>query len=120
MKSYKSYTPSIWYERDDRLFHGVVAGIRDTVHFAGEGVEELEQAFKDSVDEYLAMCAEDGTEPDKPYSGKIALRLAPEIHEMVSEAAVSEAKSVNQWIADTLKEAAERQIESGSTKIRIR
>lgn len=120
MRSYKGYYPSIWYEEDDKSFHGLVEGIRDTVHFEAESAAELEQAFRDSVDEYVEWCRKLGRKPEKPYSGKIALRLAPEIHEMVSEAAVSEAKSINQWIADTLKEAAEKQIESGSTRIRIR
>lgn len=120
MRSYKGYYPSIWYEEDDKAFHGLVEGIRDTIHFEADNATELEQAFRDSVDDYLEWCGKLGRAPEKPYSGKIALRLSPEVHEMVSEAAVSDAKSINQWIADTLTEAARKRIESGSTRIRIR
>jgi predicted HicB family RNase H-like nuclease len=119
MKSYKSYHPSIWYEEDDKCFHGTVEGIRDVVHFEADSAVELEKAFMESVDDYLAHCHNQNVEPDKPYSGRIALRLAPEVHEMVSEAASFDAKSINQWIADTLREAAQERTRDGTIKIRI-
>lgn len=108
MKSYKGYTATIWLETDDALFHGIVEGIQDTVHFAGTSVQELETAFHDSVDDYLAMCAEDGVSPDKPYSGKLAFRTSPEHHRLITEAANASARSINQWMDDVLTEAAEK------------
>ena len=119
MKTYKGYTADIWFEADDRLFHGVVEGIRDTVHFAGASVDELEQAFQDSVDVYLEMCAEDGTNPEKPYSGKLAFRTTPEHHRMITEAAAASARSINQWMDDILEDAARKTLEDGHRKIRL-
>jgi predicted HicB family RNase H-like nuclease len=118
MRPYRGYTAEVWFEEDDASFHGLVAGIRDTVHFQGRTPEELIQAFHDSVDDYLEFCAECGKEPEKPYSGKLALRTTPEIHQLVSRAAASEGKSVNQWISDTLAEVARRRVESGATRVR--
>ncbi|OGO35391.1 MAG: hypothetical protein A2W35_01270 [Chloroflexi bacterium RBG_16_57_11] len=46
--------------------HGEVINIRDVVTFEGETVEEVQQAFRDSVDDYLAFCAERNEEPEKP------------------------------------------------------
>jgi len=120
IQSYKGYVPEIWYEPDDHAFHAVAQGIRSVIHAEADTLELIQKEFELSVDTYLEVCAEDGIEPDKPKSGKLAVRLAPEIHEMVSVAATSDAKSVNQWITDTLKEAAEKRLAEGSIKIRIK
>ncbi len=118
MKAYRGYVPSIWFEPDDRLFHGVVEGIRDTIHFSGASVDDLEAAFHDSVDVYLEACAEDGVEPDKPYSGKLAFRTTAEHHRMISHAAAAEAKSINQWMDEVLTEAARTRLATGQTTVK--
>ena len=120
MNPYKGYVAEIWYEEDDHAFHGIVHGIRDTVHFTGASSHELSQAFRDSVDEYLLFCAERGVEPEKPYSGKLALRTTPEIHALLSKAAANEGKSINRWISETLEEVARKRLESGVTKVRTK
>lgn len=38
----------------------------------------------------------------KPYSGKLLLRLTPEIHAAVATAAQVSGKSINQWAAEAL------------------
>ena len=106
MKPYRGYSARIWFEADDRLFHGQVEGIRDTVHFSGDCVDSLEMAFHHSVDAYLDLCAEDGVAPDRPYSGRLAFRTTPEQHRMIAEAAAKSATSVNQWMNDALARAA--------------
>ena len=118
MKPYKGYAPSIWLDSDDRLLHGLVDGIRDTIHFSGASIEELEKAFHDSVDDYLGWCAEDGVDPEKPYSGKLAFRTTPEHHRMISEAASKHAKSINQWMDDVLADAAARILRESRQNIR--
>lgn len=117
MKTHKGYVPKIWFEADDRLFHGVVEGLRDTIHFAGASVDELEKAFYDSVDDYLAWCAKDGIAAEKPYSGKLAFRTTPEHHRMISQAAAASAISINQWMDDVLERAARETLDNGSRKI---
>ena len=117
MKSYKGYSGSIEFDDEDMVFHGRVLGLRDVVTFEAETAEELVRAFHDSVDDYLAFCKERGLEPQKPYSGKLALRTTPEIHALLSRAAASDGKSVNQWISDTLAEVARRRIDDVTTRI---
>ncbi len=119
MTPYKGYSASIWFETDDRLFHGLVDGISDTVHFAGASVDELEAAFHDSVDDYLAICAEDGVPPNKPYSGKLAFRTTPEHHRLIADAASAEARSINQWMADALEEAARKTLSENRRRVKI-
>lgn len=95
---YKGYHGQVTYDEEAKLFHGEVAGIRDVITFQGTSVEELEQAFKDSIDEYLDFCKELGRAPEKPFSGKLVLRLPPEIHERAAYEAKCHGVSLNTWI----------------------
>lgn len=120
MKPYKGYTAVVEYDEEDAVFHGRIAGIRDIVTFEADTAAGFSVAFHDSVDVYLDMCAADGVSAQKPYSGKLALRTTPEVHAMLDRAAVSDGKSINQWVSDTLASAARKRLESGNTKVRMR
>jgi len=120
MKPYKGYAGSIEFDDEDMVFHGRVLGLRDVVTFEADTAEGLVSAFHESVDDYLAFCAENGVDPQKPYSGKLALRTTPEIHALLSMAASSDGKSVNQWVSDTLADVARKRVGESSTKVRGR
>ena len=102
---YKGYRGTVHYSAEDRLLHGRILGIEDVVNFEGADVDELEEAFREAVDDYLALCEKLGRAPDREYSGRIPLRIDSALHRRVAIAADSEAKSVNSWIADTLQAA---------------
>jgi predicted HicB family RNase H-like nuclease len=102
MMKYKNYTGHVEYDSDAKIFHGDVLGIKDVVTFQGRTVEEIEQAFKDSIDDYLDLCRERGEEPDKPFSGKFNLRISPELHAKLSIAAQIEGESLNHYISKML------------------
>jgi len=105
---YLGYSARVEFDAEDRLFVGHVAGLRDIVGFHGASVNELEAAFHEAVDNYLAACAKLGQAPDKPYSGRVMLRLPPEIHARASARAQVEGVSFNQWAAQVLDRAANR------------
>ncbi len=86
-------------EADDGTFVGRVVGLRDVITFEGRSFAQVERAFRDSIDDYLAFCAARGEKPDRPYSGKIPLRLDPETHRRAALRAEAEGLSLNQWIA---------------------
>ena len=73
MLNYKGYVGHAEFDDEAGLFHGEVVDLRDVVTFQGRSVEELEQAFRDSVDDYLEFCSQRGEEPDKPFSGRLML-----------------------------------------------
>ena len=104
MLNYKGYTGRVEFDDEAGIFHGEVLDLRDVVTFQGRSVDELEQAFRDSIDDYLDFCAERGEEPDKPFSGRLMLRLPPELHRKAYVHAQREGKSLNQWISDRLAE----------------
>jgi len=102
MLEYKGYLGVV--EADDSTFFGRVAGLRDVVTFEGTTFAEVEQAFRDSVDDYLAFCAARGEPPDRPYSGKIPLRVDPELHRRAAAQAQAAGVSLNRWIAGRLEQ----------------
>lgn len=102
MLEYKGYKGRVEFDSDARIFHGEVVGTRDVITFQGTNVEELELAFRESVDDYLEFCAERGEEPDKPFSGRLMVRLSPELHRELYAEAKEEGKSLNQLITERL------------------
>ena len=93
-------------EADDGAFVGQVVGLRDVVTFEGESFVQVEAAFRESIDDYLAFCAARGEAPDRPYSGKVPLRLDPEIHRRAAVRAQAEGVSLNAWIARRIESVA--------------
>jgi predicted HicB family RNase H-like nuclease len=102
MLKYKGYTGHAEFDDDAGLFHGEVLDLRDVITFQGTSVEELEKEFRNSVDDYLEFCEERSEEPDRPFSGRLMLRLPPNVHRDVYVRARQEGKSLNQWIAEKL------------------
>jgi predicted HicB family RNase H-like nuclease len=105
MMEYKGYLARVEFDDEANLFHGEVINIRDVVTFQGQSVDELRQAFEDSVEDYLAFCAERGEEPNRPFSGQLTVRLSPEQHRRVILAAEKAGKDVERWIAEVLEQA---------------
>lgn len=103
---YRSYVARIEYDDQDRIFVGHLAGIKDIVGFHGTTVDELEKAFHESVDNYLAICEETGRPAQRPYSGKLLLRISSDAHAAVATAAAVRGKSINQWAMEVLTSAA--------------
>lgn len=102
MLNYKGYSGHVEFDDEAGLFHGEVLDLKDVVTFQGTSVEELQRAFRESIDDYLQYCLERGEEPDRPFSGKLMVRLSPELHRDVYVQAQREGKSLNQWIAERL------------------
>jgi predicted HicB family RNase H-like nuclease len=99
---YKGYEAMVSYDEEARIFHGEVLHLRDVITFQGESVTELEQAFHASVEDYLDFCAQRGEKPEKPYSGKLILRIKPELHKTITYQARLRKTSVNSLIAEAL------------------
>ncbi len=103
--TYKGYIGRVDFDEDENLLHGRVVNIDDVVTFLGRTVAEVRKALKDSVEDYLAFCAERGREPNKPYSGKFVVRLDPKVHAAVAVAAAESDQSINEYVAHQLEQA---------------
>lgn len=103
--TYKGYTARIEYSHEDDCFVGHIAGIQDVVGFHGDSVAELHAAFAEAVDDYLETCARLGRSPQKPYSGKLMLRIDPLLHAQAAAIAEAKGKSLNAWTQEVLQQA---------------
>ena len=63
---YNGYSARVEFDAEDRIFVGHIAGMQDIVGFHGASVDELEAAFREAVDGYLAACKELGLAPLPP------------------------------------------------------
>ena len=106
MLTYKGYAAKVDIDFEEDVLFGIVTNIRDTIHFQAETLTQIEREFRFSVDDYLAFCAEKGIEPDKPCSGKISLRVSPQVHRAAISAATIEGVSLNAWISKPIEKAA--------------
>lgn len=102
---YKGYEASIEFDEDEDTFHGEVLDLRDVITFEGRSAKELKQALRDSIEDYLAFCAERGEEPERPFSGQFVVRTEPTLHKALSLAARREGISLNKWVTSTLERA---------------
>ena len=103
--TYEGYTARVEYDERDNVFIGRILGIRTIISFHGETVEGLRAEFELAVKDYVADCREQGIRPEKPASGKLLLRVPPEVHGRALVAAQASGKSLNQWATEVLKQA---------------
>jgi predicted HicB family RNase H-like nuclease len=54
----------------------------------------------------LEFCASRKEQPDKSLSGKLMLRMSPDLHRRLYQSAAKEGKSMNVWIVDNLERMA--------------
>lgn len=105
MMEYKGYIGKVEIDDEAGILHGEVINIRDVITFEGTSVDELQKAFHESVDDYLAFCAERGESPEKPFSGKFVVRLPAELHRKAYIQAKLSDKSLNGWVTEVLQTA---------------
>ena len=103
--NHQGYTARIEYDERDNILVGRILGVRAIISFHGQTVKELRKKFEHAVDDYLAECSEKGVGPEKPASGKLLLRVSPEVHGRAMVVAQSAGKSLNQWVAEVLERA---------------
>ncbi|HUW69608.1 MAG TPA: type II toxin-antitoxin system HicB family antitoxin [bacterium] len=104
MMEYNGYIGIVEYDSDAKIFHGDVVNTKDVITFQGTTVEEIEGAFKDSINDYINWCKAEGVAPEKPYSGKFNLRLTPELHKEVAITARKMNLSINNFVEKALKD----------------
>jgi predicted HicB family RNase H-like nuclease len=80
MLQYKGYAGHVEFDDESGIFHGEVLDLRDVITFQGKSVKEIERAFREFIDDYLEFCKERREEPDKSFSGRLMVRLPPDVH----------------------------------------
>lgn len=107
---HKGYAARVEFDAEDEIFFGRLAGINDVIGFHADTVSALKSAFEEAVEDYIETCRTVGKPPEKPFSGNLMLRIAPEVHARAVLAAQLAGKSLNQWSEDVVRSAADRQV----------
>lgn len=105
MIKYKGYYGKVEYDTEAKMFRGEVVGIRTVLTFQGATVRELEKAFRNLIDDYLGSCKKRGKQPEKPFSGKLNLRMKQELHAKLTALAYQHNTSLNNYINECLEKA---------------
>ena len=100
--TYKGYSAKVTFEAAAEVLHGEVIGLRDVITFQATSVEGLKEAFRDSVDDYLAWCAELGQEPERAYAGRFLVRMDSDLHRDLAVAAERAEVSINAFVVECL------------------
>ncbi len=96
------YKAVIQFDPGIDMFRGKFVGLNGSADFYAPDVAGLRREGATSLKVFLEMCEEDGVEPRREYSGRLHLRMPPELHASAAAAAAAEGKSLNQWIANSL------------------
>ncbi len=100
-----AYEAMVEFDDAAALLHGEVINLTDVITFQGRSVEELRQAFTDSVADYLDFCRTRGEEPEQPFSGQLFVKVDPALHRAVVTAARRSGVTPDEWVSRTLAKA---------------
>ena len=104
--TFKGYTARVEFDDRDSILVGRLLGVSDIVGFHADNVAGLRAAFEEAVNDYVETCVKLGKPAEKPASGKMMLRVPPELHGAALLAAQASGMSLNQWAARALAQAA--------------
>ena len=102
---YRGYSARIDFDSVENIFVGEIVGLSEALTFHGASVDELRADFEFAVNHYLSSCAAMGVTPERQASGRLLIRIPPEVHAAAATAAAASAQSLNQWISDQLSKA---------------
>jgi len=114
--TYKGYTASMNFDAEDKIIVGRVLDIDDIISFHGESVADLESHFLAVVDDYIAASEALSSQPKKPASGKLMLRISPTVHAAALKAAAQSGTSLNKWAEQALGLAARKAKPAGRAR----
>lgn len=101
--SYKNFNGTVEYSKEDGCLFGKVIGIKSLLSYEGDSVKELEQDFRNVIDEYLLDCKEQNVTPEQPFKGTFNVRINPELHRNLAVYAIEHGKSLNVVVEEAIR-----------------
>ena len=100
---YKGYKGTVEYSKEDDCLVGKVIGMHnDLILYEGNTLSELKEDFIAAIESYIEGCIAEGKTPRKPFSGKILVRMSPDMHERITVAATDSHITINEFINNAL------------------
>ena len=100
--NYKGFQAAVEFE-DGALFVKVLH-IDDLLIAEFDKASDAQKVFEQLIDEYLADCADEGREADKPFKGSFNVRVSPALHRSAARQAADEGASLNSWVCTAIEE----------------
>jgi predicted HicB family RNase H-like nuclease len=96
----------ISFDPEIGLFRGEFLELNGGADFYASSVAEMELEGRKSLKVFMEICREKNIEPKRSFSGRFNVRIEPSVHAAAVMAAAAENKSLNEWVAETIAEAA--------------
>jgi predicted HicB family RNase H-like nuclease len=106
---YRGYLGSIEMSEEDEVLHGRLEFIRDLVTYEAADAKGLKQAFQEAVDDYLALCEEQGREPELPLKGSFNVRPGRDLHRRAMVFARRKGMNLNAVVSEALRRYLDRE-----------
>ena len=105
--NYKGFIGSIEADLSDNTLYGKVLGLDKStlITYDGATLTELQEDFRNAVDDYIIHCKETGIPLHKSYSGSFNVRIPAELHAKIALTAQSSGMSLNAYIRKILSAA---------------
>ncbi|RKX34925.1 MAG: toxin-antitoxin system HicB family antitoxin [Verrucomicrobia bacterium] len=105
---YRGYLGSVECNVEDNCLFGKILYINDLVNYEADSPAGLKQAYEEAVDDYLSTCGQLGKEPEKSFKGSFNVRVSPELHRKAAMQATVYEESLNEFVAQAVREKVER------------
>jgi non-homologous end joining protein Ku/predicted HicB family RNase H-like nuclease len=99
---YRDYQGAVEFDGGKLLIR--ILHIDDLIATEVDSAADVEAAFAELVEDYLATCSEVGKEPGRPFKGLFNVRVPPELHKRAAFAAASEDATLNAYVISALEE----------------
>jgi predicted HicB family RNase H-like nuclease len=110
---YNGYIGSIESCLETLKMYGKIEFINDLVTFGADSLTDLKKEFESAVDDYLLICEDLGTAPDKPFSGTFNIRVGKDLHKKIAHSAATNDSNINSWV----KEACLEKLDENNTSV---
>ncbi len=100
--TYKDFFGSIEVSIEDNCLYGQLQYIEDTISYEATSVAELQQAFEETVNDYITTCQELGRPVQRPFQGSLLIPVDPDLHCQIAIQARKERLSLEDFVKKTL------------------
>ena len=105
---YKGFFGNVEYDLENKILFGQLLGIKGAYIYEGKTLEELEEDFKDFVNDYILSFEQKGEKAPKPNLGTFNIRIGTELHFKASDKAKKRGQSLNNFVRQAIEHELER------------
>ena len=102
---YKGFIGTIELDINNKVLRGKAKSGKSSLTYEANNIKELETAFRDVVDDYLENCENAGEEPKRSFTGRLGIRISPDVHKIAVQCAREQGITLNKFVSTAIKRA---------------